>query len=175
MSFDICNSVNRYEPCPKCRAVSGMGLVPRGDMLAVECVACGHRGPDVSQPTLAKMIESPEAVSEADRHAFMAWNTASVEAIALPRQAACAMGHKVFGRKVGSHEPMNLLFEGSGASAGGRKVEQSVLDEFSLANTHRQVQMLRDNSVEGYVVFENDPMRYEFTPQVDFVYPAAFH
>lgn len=85
------------------------------------------------------------------------------------------MKHKVFGRKVGSREPMSLLFEGMGASAGGQKVEQSVLDDFSLTNTHRQVQLLRDKNVEGYVVFENDPTRYEFTPQADFVYPAVFH
>jgi len=42
-------------------------------------------------------------------------------------------------------------------------------------NARRQVQMLREKNIEGYVVFENDPTRYEFTPQADFVYPAVIH
>jgi len=85
------------------------------------------------------------------------------------------MKNKIFGRKAGSHEPMCLLLEGMGVSTGGKKVEPSVTDEFALANAHRNVQMLREKNIEGYVLFESDPARYEFTPQAGFVYPAVIH
>lgn len=83
------------------------------------------------------------------------------------------MKKRIFGRKAGSDEAMVLLFESGGVSTGGQKVEPGVLDQFAVDNARRQVQQLRERNVEGYVVFENDPMRYEFSPQADFVYPAA--
>lgn len=85
------------------------------------------------------------------------------------------MKKMVFGRKVGSEEPMALLLESDGVSSGGRSVEPGAVEEFALANARRQVQMLREKNIEGYVVFEHDPTRYEFTPETDFVYPAAIH
>lgn len=85
------------------------------------------------------------------------------------------MKNKIFGRKIGSQEPMALLLEGSGISTGGKKVDPGVVDEFAVANARRTVQMLRDKNIEGYIVFENDPTRYEFTPGADFVYPATIH
>ncbi len=85
------------------------------------------------------------------------------------------MRNKVYGRKAGSQEPMVLLLESDGASTGGQVVKPGVIDEFVLTNARRKVQMLRDKNIEGYVVFENDPTRYEFSPQADFVYPAVIH
>lgn len=85
------------------------------------------------------------------------------------------MKNKVFGRKAGSQEPMALLIEGRGVLTGGKKVDPGVIDQFAVANARRTVQMLRGKNIEGYVLFENDPTRYEFTPQEDFVYPAATH
>ncbi|MGN4069872.1 hypothetical protein ACS0Y7_35255 [Burkholderia gladioli] len=34
---------------------------------------------------------------------------------------------------------------------------------------------LRERGIKGYVHFENDLTRYAFTPEADFVYPAARH
>lgn len=85
------------------------------------------------------------------------------------------MKKKIYGRKVGSTDDMALLIEGEGVSTGGRKVDQGQLDEFALANARRAVQAMREPGIEGYVVFEDDPTRYEFTPEADFVYPAAVH
>ncbi|WP_244103166.1 hypothetical protein [Burkholderia gladioli] len=39
----------------------------------------------------------------------------------------------------------------------------------------RAVAALRERGIEGYVLFENDSTRYAFTPEADFVYPAARH
>lgn len=83
------------------------------------------------------------------------------------------MKNKVFGRKDGSQAPMVLLLEGNGVSTGGKRVEPEAIAEFALANTRRTVQMLREKNIEGYVLFENDPTHYEFTPEADFVYPSA--
>jgi len=85
------------------------------------------------------------------------------------------MKKKIYGRKVGSKEDMVLLIEGDGVSTGGVKVDQGELDEFALSNTRRAVQGMRERGIEGYVVFEGDPTRYEFTPEADFVYPASIH
>lgn len=70
---------------------------------------------------------------------------------------------------------MVLLMESGGVSPGGQAVDAVLVDQVTLTNTRRQVQMLRDKQIEGYVVFENDPTRYEFSPGVDIVYPAALH
>jgi hypothetical protein len=85
------------------------------------------------------------------------------------------MKKQVFGRKAGSQEPMVLLLESGGVSTHGKKVAPGVIDEFVVANARRQIQLLRDKNIEGYVLFENDPTRYEFTPQDDFIYPANIH
>lgn len=85
------------------------------------------------------------------------------------------MKRSIFGRKAGSHGPMTLLLESGGVATGGQKVDAGAIDQVALANTRRQVQMLRDKHIEGYVLFENDPTRYEFTPGADLVYPAAVH
>ena len=85
------------------------------------------------------------------------------------------MKKKIYGRKVGSKDDMALLIEGQGVSTGGVKVEQGELDQFAVANARRAVQAMRERGIEGYVVFEGDPTRYEFTPDTDFVYPAAVH
>lgn len=85
------------------------------------------------------------------------------------------MKKRVFGRKAGSQEPMVLLMESAGVSTGGQKLDPGVIDQAALASARRQVQLLRDRNIEGYVLFENDPTRYEFSPQADFVYPAVIH
>ena len=85
------------------------------------------------------------------------------------------MKRQVCGRKVGSQEQMVLLLESEGPSTGGQRVGPCVLDDFALANTRRQVLLLRGKNIEGYVLFENDPIQYEFSPHADFVYPAAIH
>jgi hypothetical protein len=83
------------------------------------------------------------------------------------------MKKKIYGRKVGSKDGMVLLVDGDGVSTGGVKVDQSKLDEFSVESARRTVRALRERDIEGYVVFEGDPARYEFTPGADFVYPAS--
>jgi hypothetical protein len=85
------------------------------------------------------------------------------------------MKNRIFGRKAGSREEMLLLIEGTGVSTGGKKVDPGVIDEFTVANARRAVQSLRGKGVEGYVLFEGDPARYEFTPDADFAYPASVH
>jgi hypothetical protein len=63
-TFDISDARNRYEPCLVCNAEFGMGLVTKSGMLAVQCMECGFRGPEVprSQGT------------GSDEAAFDAWN-----------------------------------------------------------------------------------------------------
>lgn len=85
------------------------------------------------------------------------------------------MKNKIYGRKVGSKDQMALLIEGNGASTGGVKIVQRKLEEFSVASARRAIQALRERDIEGYVVFDGDSTRYEFTPEADFVYPAAVH
>jgi hypothetical protein len=82
------------------------------------------------------------------------------------------MKSEIYGRKVGSNVECRLLMSSDGASSGGVKVDPKKLREFELANTRRAVAGLREKNIEGYVVFEGDPRRYEFTPGDDFVYPA---
>lgn len=86
------------------------------------------------------------------------------------------MESKIFGRKAGSGAEMKLLARGEGASSGGgRPVDPGRLHEFEVSNARRAVKVLREKGVEGYVMFENNPTRYEFTPDEDFVYPAESH
>lgn len=84
---------------------------------------------------------------------------------------------KIYGRRAGSSSnvEMALLIEGTGVSTGGQKIDAGVIDEASVASARRAVLALRQKGIEGYVVFEGDPTRYEFTPESDFVYPAAVH
>ncbi|ALS68370.1 hypothetical protein [Pandoraea apista] len=85
------------------------------------------------------------------------------------------MKSQIFGRKAGSGAEMTLLISGEGASSGGRPADTGRLHEFEVANARRAVKVLREKGVEGYVMFESDPARYEFTPDEDFVYPAVSH
>ena len=69
--FDISDGKNKYEPCPKCGALDGMGITSRGGMHVV-CGYCNHDGKafvvDRSNPTAA------------DKLAFDAWNAESLTA-----------------------------------------------------------------------------------------------
>ncbi|TDA48096.1 hypothetical protein [Burkholderia pyrrocinia] len=85
------------------------------------------------------------------------------------------MKKQIFGRKVGSANDMVLLLESDGVSTGGQVVDAGAIDEFAVASARRSVQALRKNYIEGYVLFEGDPTRYEFTPDADFAYPASVH
>jgi len=85
------------------------------------------------------------------------------------------MKKQIFGRKVGSGKDMVLLIKSDGVSSGGRPVAPGVIDEVAVASARRSVQALRENNIEGYVLFEGDPTRYEFTPETDFVYPSRVH
>lgn len=85
------------------------------------------------------------------------------------------MKKKIYGRKVGSKNDMTVLIEGEGVSTGGVTVDPGKLAKLSVASARRAVQTMRGRGIEGYVVFEGDLMRYEFTPESDFVYPAAVH
>jgi len=88
-----------------------------------------------------------------------------------------SMKNKIYGRKVGSSDEMVLLSESDGASnsTSAKQNDSGVIAEFVIANARRFVQVLRDNNIEGYIVFESDPTHYEFTPEADFVYPASVH
>lgn len=88
-----------------------------------------------------------------------------------------SMKNKIYGRKVGSLDEMALLSESDGASNsnGAKRADQGVVAEFVIANARRFVKALREKNVEGYIVLEGDPTHYKFTPEADFVYPAAVH
>lgn len=83
------------------------------------------------------------------------------------------MRKEIFGRKVGSGKDMVLLIKSDGFSTAGKAVDAGVIDAFAVASARRSVQALRENNIEGYVLFEGDLTRYEFTPEADFVYPAS--
>lgn len=85
------------------------------------------------------------------------------------------MKNQIFGRKVGSGTDMTCLFKSDGVSTGGKPADPGVINEFGVANARRAVKVLREKGVEGYVLFEGDPTPYEFTPDADFIYPAAIH
>lgn len=85
------------------------------------------------------------------------------------------MKRQIFGRKVGSGVEMTLLISSDGATSGGRPADPGRLHEAEVASTRRAVGMLREKGVEGYVLFEGDPARYEFTPDDDLVYPPVNH
>lgn len=83
--------------------------------------------------------------------------------------------NKIYGRKVGSGDELSVLIESDGALNTSKTVNPAVLAEFAVASARRAVQALRQANVEGYVLFVGDPIRYEFTPDTDFVYPASVH
>lgn len=59
-----------YLDCPRCKQDWGMGLMYRDHRLAVECIDCGFRGPDV---------EESVPIEERDALAIAGWR-------ALPRE-----------------------------------------------------------------------------------------
>lgn len=85
------------------------------------------------------------------------------------------MKKRIFGRRVGSGKGMTLLINGDGVSSGDQAVNPGEIDDFVVANARRAVRALREKNIEGYVLFEGDPIRYEFTPEADFVYPVSAH
>lgn len=88
-----------------------------------------------------------------------------------------SMKNKIYGRRVGSSDEMALLSESDGASNSNSAIQTdpAVIDGFVIANARRFVQVLRDKNIEGYIVFENDPKHYDFTPEADFIYLASVH
>ncbi|TWC59520.1 MULTISPECIES: hypothetical protein [Burkholderia] len=85
------------------------------------------------------------------------------------------MKYQIFGRQIDSDEPMLLLMTGLGTVSSGKAVDPAEVQAFSLASTRRTVLALRERGIEGFVLFDNDPTRYAFTPEADFAYPAARH
>lgn len=85
------------------------------------------------------------------------------------------MKHQVFGRLAGTDDPMTVLMTDTCASNPGRDVVPATLDTLALTNIRHAVQILRRYDMEGYVVFAGDPRHYPFTPEADFIYPAAWH
>ncbi|MEM5312347.1 hypothetical protein [Paraburkholderia sp. JHI869] len=80
---------------------------------------------------------------------------------------------QIWGRKRGSAQDMVLLIESDGVSTGGRVVDARAIKDFAVASARRSVQPFREKNIEGYVLFEGDTTRYEFTPEADFAYPAC--
>ena len=83
------------------------------------------------------------------------------------------MKHRIFGRKVGATNPMVRLIESDAPTTGGQAVDSGVLDDFTVANAGPAVQALRAQGIEGGVLFSYDPTPCAFSPDADFVYPAA--
>ena len=65
-SFDIRDGRNRYQPCPQCGFEFDMGLVTKQGLMAVQCMTCGFRGPEIPNAT-------PSAAN--DKAAFDGWNS----------------------------------------------------------------------------------------------------
>ncbi len=61
--FDASGGRNRYRPCPRCKATSGMGMISNSGGTGIVC-ACGCAGPRISGPPAAWK----------DKWAFDAWN-----------------------------------------------------------------------------------------------------
>lgn len=83
------------------------------------------------------------------------------------------MKNKIYGRSIGFQGSMVLLTESNGVSTGGKEVNPSEVAEISIASARRTVQVFRNKGIEGYIMFDGDPMHYGFTPDADFVYPAV--
>lgn len=82
------------------------------------------------------------------------------------------MKNKIYGRSIGFQGSMVLLAESSRVSTEGKAVNPSVVAEISIESARRAVQVWRNKGIEGYVMFDDDPMHYGFTPDADFIYPA---
>ncbi|WP_186035753.1 hypothetical protein [Burkholderia gladioli] len=83
------------------------------------------------------------------------------------------MKHQIFGRKVGTNDAMTALLVVHGSDAADRPVAVDLDDDHTLAGVRAAVNTFRERGYEGYVVFPGDPTYYGFTPEADFVYPAA--
>ncbi|WP_413216028.1 hypothetical protein [Paraburkholderia kururiensis] len=68
---------------------------------------------------------------------------------------------------------MIRLIKSDGVSTSGHAVDPGILGEFVVASARRSVKAVRENNIEGYVLFDGEPARYEFTPDADFVHPKA--
>jgi hypothetical protein len=66
--FDIRDTRNVYQPCPRCRVTLGLGLMlgNRNATIAVQCMNCDFRGPEV--PAVL------DSLMTMDRQAFETWN-----------------------------------------------------------------------------------------------------
>jgi len=65
--FRIGLGINRYRPCPRCLADSGMGLVCPGRAIRVQCGVCHFEGP-------ALKYTDDQISWRLDKWAFDAWN-----------------------------------------------------------------------------------------------------
>lgn len=90
--FDIRDTSNVYQPCPACDLTYDMGLMTRRGgqsarmmlKLAVQCMSCGFRGPEVPFAVDPHMIQ--------DRNAFDAWNELPREKVDEAKQQSLAIG-----------------------------------------------------------------------------------
>lgn len=81
------------------------------------------------------------------------------------------MKRQIFGRKIRTNDDYKLLLESECASSSGKNANPESILNFEIANTRRSVKLLREKSIEGYVIFGDDPKHYPFSPAIDFVYP----
>jgi hypothetical protein len=74
-TFDITDTRHEIKPCPKCQASTGMGLVTRKGLLAMECVgSCDYRGVGIAVPAPEEWDTWSISSQDRDRLAFEAWN-----------------------------------------------------------------------------------------------------
>lgn len=85
------------------------------------------------------------------------------------------MQHRIFGRQAGTDDAMTLLAIDDGASPGACPGDLGQVDAVSLASARYATRALREVGYEGYVRFVGDPTPHAFTPEADFIYPAACH
>lgn len=81
------------------------------------------------------------------------------------------MKRQIFGRKVGTKTEFKLLITSPCATSSGLNNDTEKLRRFEIMNTRNTVKILREKSIEGFVMFEGDITQYMFTPQIDFDYP----
>ncbi|WP_186123090.1 hypothetical protein [Burkholderia gladioli] len=85
------------------------------------------------------------------------------------------MNPKIFGRKVGTDDAVTLLVAARGGGDDDPNAAAGLLVDHLVENARAAAKQLREAGYEGYVVFPGDPTHYGFTPEADFVYPAARH
>ncbi|TWC57518.1 MULTISPECIES: hypothetical protein [unclassified Burkholderia] len=83
------------------------------------------------------------------------------------------MNPKIFGRKVGTNDAVTQLVTPRGGSNDDPNAAAGMLVDHLVESARAAVTHLREGGYEGYVVFPGDPTHYGFTPEADFVYPAA--